>query len=98
MKIIVDDKKCCEMTEVQKNVICNDINREQFEKDMRRRLEWVLMHKYERCFERLKKEWEPKLAARYDSVPTNKDKFAELVFSQKDYKCRAQRDKEDEAK
>ena len=94
MKISVNDQKLYELSEVQKKVIQNDIPDEIFEDDMRRRLHWVLTHKYERCFERLKKEWEPKLAQRIDSVPTNPDSFATLVFSQPDYKSRSKREAE----
>lgn len=93
MKVSVNDQKLLEISDTQKRVIQNDIHSEIFEDDMKRRLEYIIMHKYERCFERLKAEWEPKLAQRFESVPTNKDAFAELVFSQPDYKNRSQRDK-----
>lgn len=92
MKISVNDKELYTLTDMQCKVICNEISDEIFEEDMKRRLQWVLMHKYENCFDTLKKEWLPKLADRMDSVPTNPDKFAELVFSQEDYLCRKQRD------
>ena len=60
---------------------------------MKRRLQWVLVdEKYKRCFERLKKEWEPKLSKIMDSIPTDADKFAALVFSQPDYMDRSQRE------
>lgn len=94
MKISVNDAKLFELSEVQKKVIMNDIPEEIFHEDMCRRLQYILTHKYERCFERLKAEWEPKLAKRVDSVPTNKDAFAQLVFSQPEYKCRSSREKE----
>ncbi len=94
MKISVNEAKIFELSEVQKNVIMNDISEEEFHQDMCRRLEYVLTHKYERCFERLKREWDPKLASRVESVPTNKDAFARLVFSQPDYKNRSAREKE----
>lgn len=96
MKISVNDIKLFELSETQKKVICNDIQDEIFDADMKRRLQWVLMHKYEQCFKRLKTEWEPKLAHRMDSMPTDPDKFAQLVFSQPDYKSRSR--KESEAK
>lgn len=94
MKISVDDKQLFTLTETQKNVIKNDISEEIFDEDMKRRLQYILMHKYERCFERLKKEWEPKLAKILDSIPTSPDKFAEIVFSHPDYKSRSQREKQ----
>ena len=92
MKISVNDKELLTLSETQKKVICNDISTDIFEEDMKRRLQYILTHKYERCFERLKKEWEPKLAKRMDSVPTSMDGFAQLVFSQSDYKDRLARD------
>ncbi len=94
MKVQVNNEHLFEISEIQKKVICNDILSDEFDSDMKRRLQYILMHKYERCFERLKKEWEPKLALRLESVPTNPDKFAQLVFSQPDYKCRKMREDE----
>jgi len=91
MKISVDDQELYTLTETQKSVIQNDINSDIFDEDMKRRLNWVLTHKYERCFDRLKKEWEPKLIADgAESLPTDPDAFAQLVFAHKDYKdCKA---------
>jgi hypothetical protein len=93
MKISVDDKEVFSLSETQKSVIKNDISHDVFDEDMKRRLQWVITHKYENCFERLKKEWEPKLAASgVAMIPTDKDAFAELVFSHPEYKSRKQRD------
>lgn len=94
MKIAVDDQELFRLNATQKKVIMNDIDEDMFDDDMKRRLQWVLMHKYERCFERLKQEWEPKLIENGVSmIPTDKDAFAELVFSQTAYKGRKQREK-----
>ena len=92
MKISVDDKELFRLSEIQKQVIKNDIHNEIFEDDMKRRLQYILTHKYERCFDRLKQEWLPKLASRVDSVPTNEEELAKLIFSQSDYKSRAERE------
>lgn len=93
MRISVDGKDLFTLNETQKRVIKNDISEADFDEDMKRRLKYVLTHKYEQCFERLKKEWEPKLiASGVQMIPTNKDAFAELVFSQPTYKSRATRD------
>ncbi len=94
MKISVNDKELFTLSEVQKQVIKNEIHADMFDKDMERRLQWILMHKYEECFNDLKKEWDPKLAANgIDMIPTNPEKYAELVFSQPNYKDRAAREK-----
>jgi len=93
MKISVDDIELVTLTETQKKVIKNEVKEEIFEEDMRRRILWVLLdQKYKHCFERLKKEWEPRLKANgVTSVPLDDEAFAELVFSQPNYKSRSQR-------
>ena len=93
MKISVDDVELFSLTEAQKSVIKDDIHADEFDIDMKRRLQWVLTHKYEQCYKRLKAEWEPKLAAKgIESMPTNADTFAALVFQQPDYMDRKDRD------
>lgn len=93
MKILVDDKELLTLSDTQKQVIKNDISEDMFEDDMKRRLKWVLMHKYDQCFERLKAEWDKKLAANgVDMMPTDKDAYAKLVFAQPNYKDRAARE------
>jgi hypothetical protein len=96
MKISIDDKEIFTLSEIQKKVIENDIPSEIFEEDMKRRLKWVLIdEKYSRCMKRLRDEWEPKLAKRgVLMLPTDNDSFANLVFSQTDYKNRSQRETE----
>lgn len=92
MKISVNGKDLFELNDIQKKVICNDISDDIFEEDMKRRLKWVLMHKYERCFARLKAEWDQKLLQNgVKSVPTNPDEYAALVFAQTNYQNSKQR-------
>jgi len=56
------------------------------------KMKFVLLHKYERCMQRLRQEWEARLAAKgFSSVPSDDDEFANLVFSQPDYKNRSER-------
>ncbi len=93
MKISVNDQELFTLNETQKKVICNDIHMDELDADMKRRLNWILMHKYEQCFERLKAEWDAKLAERgIEMIPTNKDAYAQLVFAQPDYQCRKTRE------
>jgi hypothetical protein len=96
MKISVDDKDLFTLSDTQQQVIQNDIAQEIFEDDMKRRLEWVLMHKYEQCFKKLKEEWDIKLTENgVAMIPTNKDEYAKLVFSQPNYQCKSDRMKSD---
>ncbi len=92
MKISVDGVDLFELNETKKLVIQNNVAKEDFEADMKRRLQWVLMHKYDECFKELKNEWDPKLAINgIEMIPTDKDKYAQLVFKQPNYKDRSAR-------
>lgn len=93
MKISIDDKELFTLSETQKKVIMNDIHEDIFDEDMKRRLEYILMHKYEECFKRLKSEWEPRLKVNgVKAIPLDCDEFAELVFKQSDYKSKKERE------
>jgi hypothetical protein len=94
MKISVDDQELFRLSETQKKVIKNDIHEDIFDSDMKRRLNWVLMHKYERCMERLKSEWMPKIKSKHAMIPSDDDALAELIFSDPEYKSRKARDLE----
>ena len=77
----------------------HDIDHEEYlakeEEILSNRMAEILQHKYERCLERLRLEWLPKLEERgIESIPTDDEEFAELVFSQRDYKNRSQKDAE----
>lgn len=96
MKISVNDKELFTLSDTQKKVIKNDINADIFDADMERRLQYILTHKYEQCFKRLKGEWDQKLISNgVESVPTDPDAYAELVFAQPNYKDRKAREIEE---
>lgn len=98
MKIKIDSEEVFELNETKKKVIKNDIHADEFDSDMKRRVRYIVEHKYERCFERLKNEWMPKFAAKgVQSVPLDQDAFAELVFAQPEYKDRKSRELESKA-
>ena len=95
MKISVNKVDLFELSAIQIKVMQNNICCDIFEDDLKRRLQWVLLHKYEQCFKELKKEWDAKLLANgVKMMPTDPDEYAQLVFSQPDYKNRTQRDAE----
>jgi len=94
LKIIVDNKTILEVTDTMKKVICNEIRETEFYEDLDRRIVYTILEKYNACFNRLKDQWDPQLAARgIEMIPTNKEKYAELVFSQPDYKSRSERER-----
>lgn len=93
MKISINDKELFTLSEIKKKVIANDIPMSECDKDLERRIEYIVMHKYEQCFKRLKAEWDNKLAENgLKNIPLNKDEYAALVFAQPNYKDRAARD------
>ena len=92
MKISVDDVELYTLSTTQEDVIKNDIATEIFDVDMKRRVEWVLMHKYGQSFKALKAEWDDKLVANgVETIPTDKDEYAVLVFEQPNYKDKSTR-------
>jgi hypothetical protein len=94
MKISMNDKELFTLNETQKKVLMDEICCHDLESDIARRIEWVVMHKYNEIFKRLKSEWEPKLkAAGIRSFPADPDEFAELVLKQKGYQNRSLRNK-----
>ena len=74
MKVKVDDVEILDISEIKKKVIANDIPSEDLDSDLKRRLCWAVVHKYERCMERLKNEWIPKLKEKgQKSIPLDRD-------------------------
>lgn len=95
MKIMVDGAELINLSEMQKKVLCNDIPESMLDADLKRRLNWVLMHKYEQSMKRLRSEWEPKLkASGAKSIPCDDDEFCTMIFGRPDYKDRAAREAE----
>jgi len=96
IKVSYNDVELFTLTDTQIQVMQYVVNSDVFEDDMKRRLQWVLNHAYEEWFQVLKKDWDPILVSRVESIPTNKEAYAQLVFSQPDYKDRHARDLEAE--
>lgn len=99
MKVQVNGELIFELAEWEKDVIKNDIHADDFDADMKRRLEWVLRHKAEQCYNRMEKEWLEKLRADplVQSIPKSKEAFVALVKSRSDYKDRKAKDAEAKA-
>lgn len=95
MKVSVNDVELFTVSEAQEGVLKHFIPSEKLEEDLKRRLFWVLNHKYQKAFIQLKQEWDQKLLDNgVESIPTDKDAYAQLVFSQPNYKDRDARDAE----
>jgi hypothetical protein len=98
MKISVDGVELFTLTETQKKVFQYELPKETCEATIKGLVRHVLENKFNRCFMRLENEWGPKLLKDRDSLPLNKEKYAQEVFKHKDYKDRSAKMKEAEAK
>lgn len=88
MKISVNDEQLFTLSELQKKVIGHYYkDQDSLEKDLKGRLQWIIMHKYEHCIKELRKEWLPKLAqAGVVSIPVDDESFAHFLFEHPCYK------------
>lgn len=93
MKVKVNEEQIFELEQWEKDVIANDIASEDLDADLKRRLEWVLKHKVEQCYNRFEKEWLEKLRndPSVESIPKTKKGFVEMVIARPDYKNRSQK-------
>jgi len=95
MKVSINDQELFTVSAIQKQVIANDIDSDALDADLQRRIQYSVMHKYAQCMKRLRDEWLPKLKANgVQSAPLDDDAFAQLVFSQPNYKDRKAREAE----
>jgi hypothetical protein len=86
MKFYVDSVCVLELSPVQEQILLSGIPADVFVSTMQQRVVWVINQVIDGSFDSLFNKWLPILQGRYDSVPSNRDKFAELIFSQPDYK------------
>jgi LPS O-antigen subunit length determinant protein (WzzB/FepE family) len=92
MKITLDDVDLYTVSDVQQKIIQNDVNTDRFEATIKNQLQGVLKSQYDLSFRNLKQKWDPILAQRVTSVPTDPTAYAALVFQQPDYLDRKGRD------
>lgn len=86
MKFYVDSICVLELSPVQEQILLSSIPADVFVPTMQQRVVWVINQVIDGSFNSLFNKWLPILQGRYDSLPSNPDKFAELIFSQPDYK------------
>lgn len=57
------------------------------------KIKWILIHKYERCLERLRKNWESNFSQLgIESIPVDNQQFCQMVFSHPTYKSKKERE------
>lgn len=97
MIIKADDREILNIDEMTKKLISDDVNRDIIDQDIIRRIKWIVQHKAEFNYQRLKKQWVPKLKNRNISIPKNPKALATVIFAQPDYKDAKTRVAEQEA-
>ena len=92
MKIKLDDEILFEIDDRMMQLIAHDLMDPKVE--IKRRLRYAIEHKCDQIYERLEKEWLPKLREdpKIDSIPKSKTALCDLIFSRQDYKNRVQRE------
>lgn len=94
MKIICDGVEVVSLSDMQMKVLAHMIPNDELNSDLKRRVSWVLNHKYAQCLQALRAEFEPKLkAGGAQSIPCDDEEFCRMVFAREDYKDRAARDR-----
>lgn len=96
MKVKLDDEVLFEIDERMVKLLAHDLLDPMGE--IKRRLQWVIEHKCERCFERIKQEWTDNTSGPskleqtgVTSIPVRKTDLVDLIFSLPEYKNRQAR-------
>jgi len=93
MKFYLDDELIFELPETKQKVMHYKWFKETFKDEIKRHIQWVIMHNYEQVLKKLKEDWITRLSElKVDTIPLDDDKLAELIFSHPEYKCRSDKD------
>ena len=94
MQITVDGVDLFEVTDNEIELLEYVLPSAILDADLKRRLEWVLTHKIERAYSRLKDDWMPILQRDVEvtQVPLDDEEFFNMVKVRPDYKDRDERD------
>lgn len=95
MRILADGNEILNIATWQKNLLENDLFMVDTDEDLIRRLQWVINHKIDRCYKRLRDAWEPVFISEgAQSLPTDREAFVNMVIAHPKYKTKAQREAE----
>ena len=92
MKVKLDDEVLFEIDDTMIKLLAHDLL-DPIE-EIKRRLQWVIQHKCERSYARLKDEWFENLMKdpEVKSIPATKREFVNMVFEHPDYLNRLQKE------
>lgn len=87
MKIMCGDTEVCVLEKHHIDLLQSEIPSSVFEEDIHRRVNHIVMHKYNKVYKRFFDKWINKLVANgVTSIPTGEKEFIELVMARSDYK------------
>ncbi len=94
MQVKLDDEIIFEIDDLMIKLLANDLLDPISE--IKRRLQYIIEHKCDRCYERMHQEWTKKFSEdpNITSIPSKKRDFVNAVVSHPKYKNRIQRDSE----
>lgn len=87
----VDAAEVATITPIQKQVMEAEMWPHTINQKIKDMITNCISEKYLQCYKRLKQRWDPVLRSRGIRIPTDRDQYAQLVFSQPDYQSRSQR-------
>lgn len=92
MKIKINDKVIFEISATDRILLEHDLL--DVDADIERRLEYIIKHKADQCYKRLREEWDKKLELDplINSVPTKREDYVMFIKKHPNYKSRAQRE------
>jgi len=92
MDVYLDQEKLFTISEADLKLLAHDL--EDPVAEIKRRLEYIISHKCEQCYKRMRDEWLSRFERTKEvaSVPIDRDSFIDLVVNHIEYKNRVQRD------
>jgi hypothetical protein len=95
MKVYLDEKEILEITQTDLDLLGHDLLDVQGE--IERRIQWVISHKCEQIYNRMKAEWTQRFLDADTLPPKTREAFVAVVKAQPTYKDRAAREAEAKA-
>lgn len=92
MDVFLDDEKLFTISDTDIKLLAHDL--EDPISEIKRRLEYIISHKCDQCYKRMRDEWVERFekTGEISAVPLGRDAFVALVTAHPDYKDRVERE------
>lgn len=94
MLIKFNDEVILELSELDLQILKNDLREDELENEIKGRLIYSILTKKSDCEKRIMKQWKPILSAENDMLPTRTEALLQMIFADPRYKSRTTRDEE----